>query len=926
MAGQRYVILDFETTDTDPSRLEIFEIGAILMEDLTPIKRFHTLVKPTVELPTAVRRITGVSNEMLSDAPSLESILPEFMIFLDQYPIVAHNAKFESEVVASQIAPRCAERSYSFHDSLDVLGLVLVSEDSLSEDALRRRFGIQQEQPHRALNDCEDLVKILQLSHEIAVSNQTLLSVIESFLSPAAESWWWSWFFPKPKQSIQIESLFIETNLGDLKELRETDSMRTRKADAKVEQEKIRDVLRGHESAVFGTEEKVSFEYRPQQETMAEEVRAALEKGANVLIEAPTGTGKSVAYLLPGYLNAKTSGFPLVVSTGGKSLQDQLLTKDKTIVENLLGEEINLVTVKGQENYFCLRKLNRVGNELLESQSGDVSNEERWAVAYLFLLALARPTAEVTQASWFFQMWNTHLKRLLGEVKSHNTTTVGELCPFYSRCRYFNSARVAHAADVIVANHALVFSWPSMLPKIRDVVFDEAHHLEDQITRAFEYKVKEEEIIAALDELLYSKKGKNHGGYSKIVRLLDKADFPEKEKCEQSIAEMVARIRTCLREFNSSLPSEVAGGWTQFRHQLNLSDSSISEPLNEPLNNLLAAVRDLAEYLRRAFDHTRKTFDQREDSFRFLIQETFQFSGFVDALARVLDSSNTNLTRTVEFHPSLGWEACAAEVAIQESGKQQFSNYRSVVLTSATLCVPRNPGFVSDRVGLPLSKPPVVLASPYKLKDQVYLYLPKDIPIPRDSKHLDTLIEFTAEVAKKIGGKTFLLLCANTRARIAVEKLRVLLEPHGIEVIDGKSSSAIETFKGHHAAVLVGSEMHGEGIDIPGKALSCVIIEKINERMTMDTLSKAREAAISFGLINYTMMRRMLWLKQRIGRLVRSATDTGWVIVFDSRYYSWSPFTRGLVQTSLEPIELRQMTLDEILAHISETRLSVLPE
>jgi ATP-dependent DNA helicase DinG len=259
-------------------------------------------------------------------------------------------------------------------------------------------------------------------------------------------------------------------------------------------------------------------------------------------------------------------------------------------------------------------------------------------------------------------------------------------------------------------------------------------------------------------------------------------------------------------------------------------------------------------------------------------------------------------------------------IEVRELANDFFAEARAVALTSATLSSGANPTFITDRIGLSLTKPFASLPSPYPLKDQAIAYFPSDVSQPGTPAHLDAIISFTEQTARILGGRTMLLMTANSRLKRAAEVLRERLEKHGIQVFDSVSDRrAIDAFRGTERALLIGSERYGEGIDLPGRQLACVIIEKMNESMTRGPLADARKSRSRFGLFDYDFPLRMIWLKQRVGRLIRSGDDRGAIVVFDPRFHGWSTPSKKIVVAALDPIPVHGATRDEILMRIEST-------
>lgn len=268
------------------------------------------------------------------------------------------------------------------------------------------------------------------------------------------------------------------------------------------------------------------------------------------------------------------------------------------------------------------------------------------------------------------------------------------------------------------------------------------------------------------------------------------------------------------------------------------------------------------------------------------------------------------------------WRIQVAPIEVSETAQLFFAEKRSVVLTSATLSAGKNKDFILSRIGFTEegSNPGellLTLPSPYALERQAQVYIPRDMANPGTPSHFESLVDFTEKTVTAIGGKTLVLFTSNRRLRAAAEILRERLTPRGYTVFDSLSDRrAAENFRNTKRAVLLGSERYGEGLDIQGEALSCVIIEKINEAMTRGPVAEARKARTKFALFDYDFPMRMIWLKQRVGRLIRGPKDRGAIVVFDPRYHAWSPSSRAIVNQALSPMPIYGGSRDQVIQKI----------
>ena len=913
-----YVILDFETTGLDPTSAEIIEIGAILVEGLEEKDRFHALVKPTGKLPRVITQLTGITDEMLASEKPLAEVLPAFLEFMRDYPVVAHNASLEQNFLDHHVVPLAAGGAFMVHNSIEPLAMILPDHVSHSMDSMRKWARVSSENAHRADKDCDDLLKVLVCGFEFLKAERPhIAKLVDENL---ASDWWWAQFFRAAVGDSMTGAQMPERELlGDLRDLRSKDSSREIDWDRAVTAEQVHEDL--HHSAG-----EIAFEFRTAQERMAQEVRQALIKGERIAIEAPTGTGKSVAYLLPGILAAEATQAPLVVSTHSKSLQDQLLEKDIPIVRALIGKPaLRATTVKGQENYLCLRKF----HDLVATFDRE-SLEQRWSLTYLQAYESVTPVAELDRISQYIRMQFPVMNMMIDRIRSHHTTTLGPPCPYYKHCHFFDSARLAHQSDVVIANHALVFQWPQNLPQIRNVVFDEAHHLEEQITEAYSVRLSEEEISENTDRFSRKSGGKRAGDGTIIGRLMAQLVLQppfEDVVAAEKIKEIGERIRERLTDLRSVVPlaldrqREGSEGYEQMIDLANKKTPALTELL-DALTNLAGALGDARAYLaagQTACSGQKPKGGMGDDPALDLLNTyAFRFETYEQRVRALIDSGNDNVLRLLFWDGRESvWRLWVAPIEVAGLSEPFFASKRAVVLTSATLSSGSLPDFVVRRIGLNLSRPLLSLPSPYELEKQAVVYIPQDLAPPGTQSHLESLIDFTGQVASALGGRTLLLMTSNRRLRFAADALRERMLKNGITVLDSLSDRrAADVFRVTERALLIGSERYGEGLDIPGEALTCVIIEKINEAMTRSPLAEARKARTQFGLYDYDFPLRMMWLKQRAGRLIRSPSDTGAIVVFDSRYHAWSVSSRAHVNRALAPIPIKGGTREQIVGMI----------
>ncbi|MCC7441898.1 MAG: hypothetical protein IT285_09705, partial [Bdellovibrionales bacterium] len=715
-APETFVVLDFETTGLDPRQAEILEVGAVRVRtsDLAIVERFESLVKPDGAIPPFITRLTGIGPEDVKGAPVWEEVRSRLVDFLGSGPIAAHNAMMEQSFLDAHAPGRGGEAGdWNIWDTLEPLTLALPELPSHSLENLRALAGLTAEGSHRALKDAEDTALLLKwIQDRLRGDRQRIASTVRD-LQTGREEWHWGWLFvaAAPLESAPPEAL---AQLGDLRKLRAADQSREPEWESSVSADEVAAVL---ESGAAGA----GLEFRPVQERMVREVAEALKEGGRVALEAPTGTGKSVAYLLPGVLAAEKTGAPLVVATHSKALQDQLLNKDVPAVARLLGREagaqpaVRAAVVKGQNNYLCLRKFDE---ECAEMLSRDTSVAAWWPVAFLRALTTVERPVELDRVPRLLRERFPYLAELVERSRSHHTTTIGPTCPYYSRCHFFDSARIAHQSDVIIANHALVFQWPVNLPQIRNLVLDEAHHLEERVTEAFSVSVSGEEMAEAARRLDKRRgRGRDAGGdaesIARRVETVFKGDAAALLRNDaETLRTRITAVEAVLTVAFGAAAGRGGGGWGRADTlAMNPPGSAVAEAarsaVTEALSELRAAAAGLASRLSgwlKDIGEGRGGGEEDDHGLDLLKTHADAFSGFQSKLAVFLENTTTEHVRLLHRNPrDASWRLEVTPVDVSGLAGPFFEEKRAVVLTSATLTPGNSNPFILRRLGLDTS-------------------------------------------------------------------------------------------------------------------------------------------------------------------------------------------------------------------------------
>ncbi|MBC7246894.1 MAG: hypothetical protein H5T73_03825 [Actinobacteria bacterium] len=681
-------------------------------------------------------------------------------------------------------------------------------------------------------------------------------------------------------------------------------------------------------------------ETRPQQVAMARAVAEALNDSAFLAVEAGTGVGKSLAYLVPGALYARAAGVPLVVSTYTRNLQEQLFHRDLPLLARAMGS-LDFSLLKGRSNYICLRKWSSWCDTLSRGQPVLPLAGLAPAEGYAFLVSwmVRSPSGDLEEISMSLRLC---LAGFLEEISSDPDECPRARCPLRERCRVERARHLAARSDVVVVNHALLLSQAAAgepasstpaVPPHRHLVIDEAHHLEDVATDAFGASFSLSSCLHNLEEV--SPAGRFHAAWNELSPhepLLRELEEPGGEARELSCQFMEFATRDLLPLLPDAGDPPREGGEPQRRR---LTASEFAHPDWE---SLCERGRALAARLQRIADRLAETAgkvpprcrDDGQDEVTHVVHRA-------EALARKLEREASALLvffqdpQDPDFSLHIRWlETAASQVrggappalylkcAPVNVGGELASfftdNLSAAVLTSASLRVPGERdgfAFFLRRTGLDQVEERgrelrlLSLDSPFDYARQSRLFAVPDMPDPaagraspgrfREVPH-EELCAAIEEVLAATGGRALVLLTSHRQVRRLHSLLRPRLEKMGISCLcqrrDVPNALLLERFREDRDSVLLATEAFWEGVDVPGESLSAVIMAKLPFRHPQDPVTAGRvdhyERACGDGWNAYYLPLAVTLFRQGIGRLIRRSTDSGVVVLLDPRF-----LTRG---------------------------------
>ncbi len=591
---------------------------------------------------------------------------------------------------------------------------------------------------------------------------------------------------------------------------------------------------------------------------MAEAIAQAIRTQGQLIAEAGTGTGKTLAYLVPALL----SGGKVIISTGTKTLQDQLYQRDLPLVRDALKIPVSVALLKGRGNYVCHHHLARTSAGGTVATLADVRYLKR-------IEAFARTSTtgdrgELADVPESAAIWS--------DVTSTRDNCLGSECPNYAECFVMNARKQALAADIVVVNHHLFFAdvmlrdegLNELLPACNTVILDEAHQLPDTATLFF----GEEVSGGQMGELARD---------AEVEGLRAARDYAPLPDAAQGLALALRRFRLALGETQGKAPrAEVT-----------------QRPGFEAALDALAAATDvLATELGRQAE--------RSDE---LAQCASRAADIAQRLARWRDRDDPEWVRWVDIGAT-SWQLRASPLSIAEIfSKQVTDTARAWIFTSATLAIGGDFSLYQRELGL-TEAATGCWESPFDYANQALLYLPRELPQPNSFEHTDAVVEAALPVLRASGGRAFLLFTTLRALARARESLQAAIEREGLDFPllaqgEGSRTELLTRFRRLGNAVLLGSQSFWEGVDVQGEALSLVVIDKLPFAPPDDPLFAARLARIASEggnpFMDYQLPQAAIDLKQGAGRLIRSESDRGVLMICDRRLVD-KPYGRRIWQ------------------------------
>lgn len=926
--NKNWLILDLETTGLNPKTDQIIEIAAIRLGADGSRQEYETLVNPGVKISPAISQLTGITSEMTRTAPGLSEAAEPLLALMGDCLIVAHNAAFDVEFLTQGLSldiPRSR-----VVDTLEFAKILFPQLTSYSLRSLIGCFGLNAAPSHRAIQDTlaleqlfvhliqtaealprrvvSDITQCLgdqeglgMIFRNITVGSSARASGSRGNRAGASAGGGAGTETPLtglPSTGIPSTEagFFAEDAPPDPSGFEDLDLAGSEAGPAFVwDAGRLEAMFRPGGAFAAGM---ALYQERPQQIEMFKAVAKAFEASSHLIVEAGTGVGKSLAYLAPALAWAVSMEEKVVVATHTIALQEQLRNSDIGFLRNQLPFPFKAAVLKGRGNYLCVSQW-----EALQDRAADLIWGERVFLARLIYWIRSGGSGDVdhinllgAERDWFSQI-----------ASSRDTCQSGQ-CLHYKNCFYQKARQAATAADLIIVNHSLLLSDARMegnlLPKHDYLIIDEAHHLEEEATKQFTETFSVKEFTKKIQML--HKRRDAFGRPGMIVYLRQYADYwPDKfERLIRLLEKLEPVVQTVLSrgdEVQKLLYRQVVPETARITDQIleapwwlemslvfdNLRTQCVD--LDRILGELTEVLTgDAGESLDESYVKGRLAlFEQIQADIRVL-NLFFNRSDLGDGIGYVYWLEQTPRKTDLLLHKTPGDVSAYFQ-------KHLFSLKASVVMTSATLSVDGSFEYFMSQVGLtPEEADTLLLHSPFLYREQSLLLVDSSLPDPAqtgEALYSMALTEAMGKILTVSGGRTLVLFTSHRQLRAVYEALCDPFREKGVELfadgVNGSRKSLLEELKRNDKAVVFGANTFWEGVDLPGLALTSLIIARLPFWPPGMPLVEAKIESLAQdgkdGFRHYSLPQAVIRFKQGYGRLIRSIDDWGVVVVLDNR-------------------------------------------
>lgn len=915
--------LDIETTGLDPKKDAIIEIGICRFKGSRIENEWSSLINPHVHIPEFITNLTGISNEMVRNAPSIQDVLPEVSDFVGRLPILGQNIRFDLSFFERY---KILQDNYSL-DTFDLASVLLPVASRYNLGALASFFNIPNPTSHRGLEDARTtqriFIKLLELAGSLPLD---ILSEIVNLGEPF--DWGGNWTFQhelkkrlqtsagnSPRKKSTLDYFVISDRFHPEKPLDE---------DSEVVPLDTNEVVATLDYGGPFTKFFSQYEHRPEQVEMLKAVSDSISTGQHLMVEAGTGVGKSLAYLIPAATFSKKNNKKVVISTNTINLQEQLIKKDIPDLNQALDLGIRASILKGRSNYLCPRRV-----DLLRKHGPQTLDELRVLSKVLVWLQDNRSgdrsdinlTGPAERDAW---------NRISAENDQCTTETCLEKAD--GRCPFFQAKQAALNSHLLIVNHALLLTdiatGNRVLPNYDYLIVDEGHHLESATTEALSFRLSEGDCGRLTREIGSSSSGVLSYLLTIVKGKVPPSDFAHISQLVKKASEFAFRTENQLQGFFKILAEFISNnrddqGNSNYAYQMRITSSVrtlpgwddielIWETARETVQNLSTVMTEIQKI---SVDLSNSDVDDTEDLVNNFGNINRQLSELEKNVSSLVNQPDPNVVYWVEIKPSGNYLTLNMS-PIQVGSlleKYLWHTKSSIVVTSATLTANGDFHYLRSVLGADEADE-LSLGSPFDYENAALLFIANDIGEPHTNEYQHQLNKAIINLCIATEGRALILFTSYAQLKRTSKAISGPLQRNDIFIFEqGEGSSPnmlLENFKSTEKAVLLGTRSFWEGVDIPGATLSVLVITKLPFDVPTDPIIASRAENYDDPFNEYHLPEAILKFRQGFGRLIRTQSDRGVVVVLDRRVLSKS-YGKAFID-SLPPCTNRIGPLDEL--------------
>jgi ATP-dependent DNA helicase DinG len=891
------VALDLETTGLDPESDSIIEIGAVRFNQRRVEAEWSTLINPGRRIPPYITQLTGINDQMVLQAPPIQDVLPVLEDFAGFAPILGHNVRFD----LAFLGRHGLLKDNDAIDTYEMASVLLPEAGRYNLSALAQNLGVLLPATHRALEDAHATRGVFtRLYDQLMHLPLDLLAEIV-YLSEPIE-WGGYWVFrhalrvrSKESRPARQKHAAYRGPLFELAEEKRYAPLQPLEQPIPIDPEEAAAIL---EYGGAFSHHFPQFEHRPEQVAMVHAVTEALSEGRHLLVEAGTGTGKSMAYLIPAALWSTQNNTRVVISTNTINLQDQLIGKDIPDLTQALRLDLRAAILKGRSNYICPRRVESL------RRRGPGSPDDMRVLGKVLVWLNRTHSGDRAEINLNGPVENDIWRRISAE--DENCTAENCLKHTGGNCPFYRSRQAAQSAHLVIVNHALlladVATGSRVIPEYESLIVDEAHHLEDAVTNALSFRATQGDVERMLRELGGPTAGDLGWLASSAQNNLPPSEFASLNQLTKKATDYAFQIQNLVRQFFVTIDKFLFEQRDRkpvgpYAHQERILPATRTQPAwtdvevawentQQKLQNLL---QSLAKITQAVADSADKFSEEDIDLYNTLSNLYRRFKEFNENMDALVFDPDPGSIYWAEVRPNNGRVALnAAPLHIGPLMQKHLWHEKiSMILTSATLTAAGEFDYIRGRL-FAEDAYELALGSPFDYESAALLYIANDIPEPHDRRgHQKAVESGLIRLCRKTGGRTLALFTSYDQLRRTSRAIAPILSRDGIIVYEqgegASPHSLLESFRTADRAVLLGTRAFWEGVDVPGEALSVLVIVKLPFDVPSDPIVASRSETFEDPFYQYALPEAILRFRQGFGRLIRTQYDRGVVAILDRR-------------------------------------------